>query len=248
MSTRNVLPSCIATLLLFAPLPNAVAQDTPSPDRKKPQTELLTDFRPIGGLGNNIVDPGINAVPGIPQIALTPLNFAPGTNNVVIAAPNARLISNVIGGGTGANGENADTEDPLASAWLYVFGQFVDHDIDLEETLPTSSPIDIVIPPGDPTFPEGTTIAMTRPTRNPATNTIVNTVAGYLDLSQLYGSTQAIADSLTNPDGSLASSHKGRQLPLVNDTFITGDPRVMENPELTAVTTLFMSTTPGSKH
>lgn len=240
MATRNVLLSCIATLLLFSSLSNAVAQDTPSPDPKKPRPELLTEFRPIGGSGNNIVNPGLNAVPGTPQIALAPLNFAPGTNNGLIAAPNARTISNVIAGGTGVNGEDAETEDPVASAWLYVFGQFVDHDIDLEETPPTSAAIDIAVPPGDPTFPQGTTIPMTRATRSPATNTIINTVAGYLDLSQLYGSTQSIADSLTNPDGTLASSRNGRDLPIVDDSFITGDPRVMENPELTAVTTLFM--------
>ncbi|MBV9173227.1 MAG: hypothetical protein JOZ81_24445, partial [Chloroflexi bacterium] len=29
-------------------------------------------------------------------------------------------------------------------------------------------------------------------------------------------------------------------LPIVNGSFVTGDPRVMENPEPTAVTTLFM--------
>jgi hypothetical protein len=32
----------------------------------------------------------------------------------------------------------------------------------------------------------------------------------------------------------------GKRSPVINDTFVTGDPRVMENPELTALTTLFM--------
>jgi peroxidase len=146
----------------------------------------------------------------------------------------------VIAGGTGAQGQSADTEDPVATAWLYVFGQFVDHDLDLEQTPLTSAAINIVIPPGDPVFDAGTTIPMTRDTRSRATNTIINTVAGYLDLSQLYGSTPAIAASLTNPDGTLISSDNGQALPVVNDTFITGDPRVMENPELTAITILFM--------
>jgi hypothetical protein len=78
-------------------------------------------------------------------------------------------------------------------------------------------------------------IAMTRDTRSPLTNTIINTVAGYLDLSQLYGSTVAIAASLRNADGTLRSSDNCQALPVVNDTFVTGDPRVMENPELTAL-------------
>jgi len=72
------------------------------------------------------------------------------------------------------------------------------------------------------------------------TNTIINTVAGYLDLSQLYGIDTATAASLRNPDGTLVTSDNGLALPVVDDEFVTGDPRVMENPELTALTILFM--------
>jgi peroxidase len=38
----------------------------------------------------------------------------------------------------------------------------------------------------------------------------------------------------------LLTSDNGLALPVVNDSFVTGDPRAMENPELTAVTILFM--------
>jgi peroxidase len=65
-------------------------------------------------------------------------------------------------------------------------------------------------------------------------------VAGYLDLSQLYGSTVEVANSLRNSDGTLKSSNNGQSLSIVDGFFVTGDPRVMENPKLTAVTTLFM--------
>jgi peroxidase len=205
-----------------------------------PQISLLAAFRPIGGSGNNLENPDLNVVPGSAELALAPLNFAPGTSDGLVNGPNPRTISNVIAGGTGANGQNGQTTDPVSSAWLYVFGQFVDHDIDLEETPTTSAPINIVVPPGDPVFTAGTVIAMTRDTRSPVTNTIINTVAGYLDLSQLYGSTVAIAASLRNADGTLMSSDNGQALPVVNDTFVTGDPRVMENPELTALTIPFM--------
>jgi heme peroxidase len=242
MLTQNVSRLYLPLLLILAPLPQAIAQfhhQPPNPPQP-PQTMLLREFRPIGGGGNNLANPALNAVPGTPELAIAPLNFAHGTNNGLAPAPNPRTISNVIAGGTGANGQNAETEDSTATAWLYVFGQFLDHDIDLEETPLTAPAINIIIPPGDPVFTAGTTIAMTRDTRSPATNTIINTVAGYLDLSQLYGSTQAIAASLTNPDGTLSNSGNGLYLPIVNDTFITGDPRVMENPELTAVTTLFL--------
>jgi hypothetical protein len=91
-----------------------------------------------------------------------------------------------------------------------------------------------------PVFKTGTVIAMNRDARDPVTNTIINTVAGYLDLSQLYGSTPEVAASLRNADGTLMTSNNGTALPIVNDQFVSGDVRVMENPELTATTTLFM--------
>lgn len=201
---------------------------------------LLPEFRQIGALGNNLVHPELNPVAGTPERALAPLNFAPGTRNGLIAGPNPRLISNVISGGMGASGQDSGTDDPLATGWLYVFGQFVDHDLDLEHAPPDGESISVVVPPGDPVLPAGTAIVMNRDLRDPQTNTVINTVAGFLDLSQLYGSTQAVADSLRNPDGSLKSSADGQSLSITNGVFITGDPRVMENPQLTAVTTLFM--------
>jgi peroxidase len=201
---------------------------------------LLPEFRPIGGGHNNLVNPGLDPVPGSPELHLAPLNFALGTDNGLVSGPNPRTISNVIAGGRGANGQGPDTEDEGVSAWLYVFGQFVDHDLDLESTPRSGPAINIDVPAGDPVFRGGTTIAMTRDVRSPATNTIVNTVAGYLDLSQLYGSTAEVAAGLRNPDGTLRSSAGGKSLPLANGMYVTGDPRVMENPELTAVTTLFM--------
>jgi peroxidase len=238
MPMNRANPGYIACLFFLVSVSESFAQDRPA--QPPPPAELLKNFRPIGGVGNNIVNPGLDVVPGTPEIALAPLNFAPGTNDGLVAAPNPRTISNVIAGGTGANGQNAETDDPTASAWLYVFGQFLDHDIDLEETPTNSAAINIVVPPGDPVFAAGTSIAMTRDTRSPVTNTIINTVAGYLDLSQLYGSTPAVAASLTNADGTLLSSDNGKALPVVDGSFVTGDPRVMENPELTALTILFM--------
>jgi peroxidase len=220
--------------------PLMAQQTSPSIPQQSGGIPLLAAFRPIGGVGNNLRNPSLNVVPGGAELAFAPLNFAPNTNDGLVAGANPRTISNIIAGGTGMNGQTGQTTDPVLSAWLYVFGQFVDHDLDLEQTPPTSATINIAVPPGDPVFTAGTSIAMTRDTRNAATNTIINTVAGHLDLSQLYGSTPAIAASLANADGTLKSSDNGLALPVVNDSFVTGDPRVMENPELTALTILFM--------
>jgi peroxidase len=220
-----------ATMLSQSVAPNSATVE---------QLRLLQEFRPIGGSGNNLTNPSLDAVPGTPELRLAPLNFAPGTNDGLVDGPNPRLISNVIAGGTGANGQNAQTADPAVSAWIYVFGQLVDHDLDLESTPTTTASINILVPPNDPVFAPGTSIALTRDVRSSVTNTIINTVAGYLDLSQLYGSTAEVADSLRNSDGTLKTSDNGQALPVVNGRFVTGDPRVMENPELTAVTILLM--------
>jgi peroxidase len=237
----ELIPKTILCLLSL-PVISATATDP----RSIPQVGLLKEFRPIGGVGNNLKNPDLDAATGTPEIALTPLNFGPGPNNPLVTGPNPRTISNVIAGGTGSNGQNAETTDPVASAWLYVFGQFVDHDLDLEETPLTNPAINIPILPGDPNplYAAGSSIAMNRSTRNPETNTIINSVAGYLDLSQLYGVDTTAAAQLRYPDGTLACSYGGLYLPIVYDTgynyFVTGDPRVMENPELSAVTILFM--------
>ncbi|MBV9354319.1 MAG: peroxidase [Chloroflexi bacterium] len=230
----QTIPGAIGTLLLaLGVAAPPLAADTPS-------VTLLPQFRPIGGGGNNQSNPALNAVPGNPEIAVAPLNFAPGSGDPLVSGPNPRTVSNVVSGQKGNGNHDATTTDPTASAWLYVFGQFVDHDLDLESTPANAPAINITVPPGDPVFAAGTSIALTRDQRNPSTNTIVNTVAGYLDLSQLYGSSSDVANSLRNADGTLKSSDNGQYLPVVNDQFVTGDPRVMENPELTAVTALFM--------
>jgi peroxidase len=235
--SENQMKVILTKLFLCVTIATSVADDLRG--HLIPPVRLLKEFRPVGGAGNNLIHPEFNAVPGAPELHIAPLNFA-GPNNQPISGPNARMISNIISGGTDSKGNNGQTGDPIASDWLYVFGQFIDHDLDLEDTPLTNADINIAIPPGDPVFPAGTRIAMNRATRNPRTNTIINTSAGYLDLSQLYGSTKQVAESLRNADGRLKTSDNQQALPVVNNEFVTGDPRVMENAELTVATTLFM--------
>jgi peroxidase len=165
-------------------------------------TALLDKFQPIGGI-DNTVNPSLNPVPGTPELAIAPRNFAPGTADTPIAGPNPRTMSNVISGPQSANGANEETaDDPTgASGWLYAFGQFVDHDLDLESV--GTADISIPVPDGDPDLPNGTTIPLTRALTDPTTGTAVNTIAGSLDLSQIYGSDTVAASGLRNADGTL---------------------------------------------
>jgi peroxidase len=199
---------------------------------------LLAKFQPVGGI-DNLVNPSLNPVPGSPELTIAPPNFAPGTTNGLIDGPNPRTLSNVVSGGQSASGENAQSVDTTGtSAWLSVFGQFVDHDLDLE-SVSGGADISIPVPAGDPNFPDGTTIPLTRAITDPTTGTAVNTIAGSLDLSQVYGSNAAGAASLRNANGTLKTSI-GNALPIVNGVFVSGDARVDENPELTAITTMFV--------
>lgn len=200
-------------------------------------TTLLSEFQPIGGIDND-VNPSLNPVPGTPEIAIAPPNYAPGTTNGLIDGPNPRTLSNVVSGSQSADGDNASTNDSTgASAWLYAFGQFIDHDLDLEAVGTTD--ISISVPNGDPDYPNGSSIALTRATTDPTTGTAINTIAGSLDLSQIYGSDPTTAASLMNADGTLKTS-AGDALPIVNGAFVSGDARVDENPELTDISTLFV--------
>lgn len=194
--------------------------------------QLLPQFRPIGALGNNLDNPALDPVPGTPEPNLTPLQFAPGTTDGLIDGGNPRSISNTVSGGP-----QAEVTDTSRSAWLYAFGQFVDHDLDLEQV--GGSAINIPVPNGDPNFADGSVIPLTRALTDPATGTAVNSIAGFLDLSQVYGSDEITAASLRNADGTLKTS-PGDALPMVNGGFVSGDARVTENPELTAITTLFV--------
>jgi hypothetical protein len=122
MPTHTHIPKTIAGLLLFTAL-SATAADLRG--HSPPIVSLLNEFRPIGGAGNNLQNPQLNPVPYTPELSLTPLNFAPGTNDGLVNGTNPRTISNVISGGTGANGQNGQTTDPVASAWLYVSGNLL---------------------------------------------------------------------------------------------------------------------------
>ena len=201
------IPKTIAGLLLLASS-SAMAGDLPN--NWIPQVSPLEEYRSIGGSGNNLQNSQLNPVPYTPELALTPLNFKPNRpGNQLVDGPNPRYISNQIAGAADAKGnELGQTTDLVVSAWIYVFGQFLDHDIDLEETPQTNAYIPITTVKGDPLFrddplfKDGGTIAMYRDTRG-TTNTIINTTAGFLDLSQLYGSDEDTAASLRMPDGTL---------------------------------------------
>jgi hypothetical protein len=91
------------TLLLAAAVLGIIAA-AQAANRGNPPLTLLSEFRAIGASGNNLQNPALDPVPGAAELAIAPLNFAVGTSDGPVTGPNARVISNVIAGGTGSNG------------------------------------------------------------------------------------------------------------------------------------------------
>jgi hypothetical protein len=205
----------------------------PSPLPFSPAAGLLNEFRTVDGSGNNRLHPERNPVAGSDEVRFTRPLFMPGTADGLIDGPNPRTISNAV-----SSGPHAEDHDPKLSAWSYVFGQFVDHDLDLTNQDGVRH-IDIAVPNGDPNLPDGSVIPLTRAMVDPGNGHAINAVSGWLDASQVYGSDSATAQSLRLPDGHMKTS-EGNNLPIVNDQFVAGDVRVMENPELTGATLLFV--------
>ncbi len=163
--------------------------------------------------------------------------------------PDARTVSNELA----ADVSETALNDRDMSAFIYVWGQFVDHDIDLTEPPTTGAEeADIAVPIGDPQFdPDSTgtqTIDFTRSRYDTATGTStsnpreqINEITSWIDGSIVYGSDKATADSLRTFVGGQLKTSAGNLLPVDSDgSFLAGDVRANENVELTSMQTLFV--------
>ncbi|MCA9100193.1 MAG: hypothetical protein KDA63_03525 [Planctomycetales bacterium] len=208
---------------------------------------LSSESRPTDGVGNNLDHPEYGAV-GDRLIRVADADYGDGVSTLAGQdRPSPRQISNALAAQDPAAAGNARQ----LSAFVYVWGQFLDHDIDLSETAGTES-APIVVPTGDPLFdPAGTgeqLIDFYRSTFDVTTGDGVanpreqlNAITAFIDGSQVYGSDQATADSLrTFTAGKLTTSENGL-LPMDDDgAFVAGDVRANENIELTSMHTLFV--------
>ncbi len=107
-------------------------------------------FRSIDGSDNNLENPELNQA-NTDFARVGPANFADGIYDMQ-PGPNPREISNIVV----ADGPDTHLEvDGVAlSGMMYAWGQFVDHDLDLEADGINTADISIPVPAGD-TLPEG---------------------------------------------------------------------------------------------
>jgi peroxidase len=213
----------------------------------EPRHLMAGDFRSIDGTGNNLAHPEWGSTSEA-FLRVTPAEYADGLSAAAGSdRPSARAISNALS----AHPEESILNERDMSAFIYAWGQFLDHDIDLTPTQAAGGEsLSIAVPTGDVYFdPNSTgtkTIGLTRSTYDPATGATtarqqMNAITAFIDASQVYGSDAATANSLRTFVGGQLATSAGNLLPQdAQGFFIAGDIRANENPDLLAMQTLFM--------
>ncbi len=171
--------------------------------------------RSVDGTFNNVFNPEWGAE-GHELSAITSNGFSDGISAMNgMNRPNPRYISNHMFSQADAIFDKYNLSD-----FVWVFGQFIDHDISLVESDPTE-PLFIPIPDGDKVFtPGGAPMAMFRSAAMAGTGTApenprkyVNSITAFVDASSVYGSDERRASWLrTYTDGKLKTS-EGNLLP-----------------------------------
>ena len=188
--------------------------------------------RTMDGSNNNAQNPEWGSTHS-ELFSLTSPNFGDLISDVGgLDRPNPRSISNIL-----FSQDQPISDEENLSDYVWVFGQFIDHDIILVES-DLSEPLAIDIPAGDPIFDEnGAPIGMFRSRGMIGTGTTIenyrkyaNEVTAYIDGSAVYGSTNARAQWLrTFEDGKLKVS-QGNLLPWNTTTGEFNDPRDNNSP------------------
>ena len=219
---------------------------------------LNQEFRSIDGANNHTEHPEMN-VTDTPLMRHTPPHYSDGISQMAgVNRPNPRSISNIVN----AQSESIPNDRNLSS-FLWVWGQFLDHDLDLTEGAQPPEPAPIPVPLGDPLFDPGRTGTAVLPFSRSAYDEHsgkdtsypreqMNQITGWIDASMVYGSDPVRAAALRRNDGTgRLRMSKGRLLPFNidglpnaggtgDDLFLAGDVRANENIVLTAMHTLFV--------
>ncbi len=192
-------------------------------------------FRTVDGTGNNLAHADWGAA-NTDLMRLAPAAYSNSISTMAGAdRPSPRAISNAIDAQSGNVLNNRRMSD-----WVWQWGQFLDHDIDLTPT--PGNPIeeaDVPVPLGDPYFDPFNTGTQTLPFQrsqyDPATGTGAgnprqqpNVITSYIDGSQVYGSDPVRAAALRTFHGGKLKTSPGDLLPLNNSTYF-GDQAPLPN-------------------
>jgi len=213
------------------------------------------EYRSVDGSGNNVDNPTWGSS-GSPLLRMTAPAYGDGQSSPAGAGrPGARAVSNALAAQSGPLPGPAGVTD-----FLWQWGQFLDHDIDLSAAHDVVEPMNIPVPVGDPFFDPTAAgdkhIEFNRTayvmTGSPAVREQVNKITAYIDASNVYGSDAERAAALRRHDakGRLLQGPR-RRLPvnlagLPNAPapgppwFLAGDERANEQVALTSLHTIFV--------
>ena len=199
----------------------------------------------LDGTGNNTAHPGWGST-GQDLLRQSTAAYADGVSAPSGAdRPNARAISNALF----QSPEGGVTNDRDFTAFVYAWGQFLDHDLSLTETATPRERFPIAVPTGDPSFdPAGTgamTIPLSRSAYDPSTGTPstgtpagtprqqVNSLTAFIDGSQVYGVDTTRAAALREFAGGRLKTSAGNLLPFntaglvnANDAHVVADDKL----------------------
>lgn len=227
---------------------------------QKPQRKVASNLgiRSIDGGYNNLQSANLGAT----HERLTRL-FEPAYGDGISSMtgterPSARYISNHV---VALTFEQENITNHLKQTdFLWQWGQFVDHDIDLTDGIDPPEPANIIVPDDDAYFVPGSEIPFNRSIYDTESgiNTPrqqINEITAWIDGSNVYGSDLERANALRTLDGSgKLRTSAGNLLPfntagLANagdngenseSLFLAGDVRANEQVGLTVMHTLFV--------
>lgn len=214
-----------------------------------------SDNRTIDGTRNNLDNPRWGAAG---EILLRKAKSAYADNISALGGtnrPNSREISNVL-----CTQKQNITNSKNLSEYIWAWGQFLDHELDLTEKAIPEEDCSIVVPKSDPNY-AGRMIPFSRSVYDPSTGTSqgnsrqqINQITSYIDASNVYGSSQERASALRTFSGGRLKSSPGPDGPLLpqNDCnllnaggtdhsfYLAGDIRANEHVVLLSMHTLFV--------
>lgn len=210
-------------------------------------------FRTIDGRRNNLRNANWGSV-GASLLRLAENDYA---DSVSEPAGQTRMSARVISNGIVAQSESTLNSKGV-SDYVWQWGQFLDHDVDLTEPAKPEVSFNIAIPFGDAFFDPFNTGTQEIPlfrsifTEESGVRQQINEITAFVDASNVYGSDADRARALRNRDGSgMLKVSSANLLPFnteglpnaggtSEELFLAGDPRANEQAGLSAMHTLFV--------
>ena len=217
--------------------------------------QLLT-AAPIDGFGNNPLHPEWGST-HIELLRIADAEYGDGISSPAGSdRPSARFVSNTV---VSQSSSTLNSRGLTDLTWMW--GQFIDHDLDLSDPASPAESFTIEVPQGDPWFDPSATGSVSIPldrsdyvagaASSDGRRQQLNTITSWIDGSNVYGSDATRATALRTGSGGLLRTSVGDLLPFNVDglpnaggpsasLFLAGDVRANENIGLTSMHTIFV--------